>query len=70
LVDDGGADVGDFGALGEPVDDEGVEGIGVGDGDVAAPAAGRWTAMAAAATAVYGSNRPVRKLTGGPPLLR
>jgi hypothetical protein len=34
LVDHAGADVGDFGALGEPVDDECVEILVVPDGDV------------------------------------
>jgi hypothetical protein len=34
LVDDGGAHVGDLGTFGEPVDDEGVQGVGVGDGHV------------------------------------
>lgn len=34
LVDDAGADVGDFGALGEVIDDEGVQVLVAGDGDV------------------------------------
>lgn len=34
LENDRGSHIGDLGASGEPVDDEGVEGIGVGDADV------------------------------------
>jgi hypothetical protein len=34
LVHDGGLDVGDLGALGQPVDDKGIEPFGVGDRDV------------------------------------
>jgi hypothetical protein len=34
LVDDAGADIGDFGSLGEPVDDEAVQALVVGHRDV------------------------------------